>query len=70
MVDGTAKHVHLGDPYDGVSVDPVVEKIEEGTLKTTRESWAIRAQKGHRVRSVPKSMRYKTIILVICISSS
>ena len=69
VVDGKAKHVHLGDPYDGVSVDPVVEKIVEGTLKTTRESWAIRAQKGHLVRSVPKRMRYKTIILVICISS-
>ena len=57
MVDGRVESVHLGDPYDGVSVDPVVEKIEEGSLKTTRESWATRAQKGQYVRNVPKHLR-------------
>ena len=58
VVDGVVKNVHLGDPYDGVSVDPVVEKIEEGTLKTTRDSWAMRAQTGQSVRNVPKNLKY------------
>ena len=58
VLDGVVKNVHLGDPYDGVSVDPVVEKIEEGTLKTTRDSWAMRAQTEQSVRNVPKNLKY------------
>ena len=58
VVDGNVQSVHLGDPYDGVSVDPVVEKIVEGTLRNTRDSWLIRAQTGQHLRNVPKKMRY------------
>ena len=65
VVDGNVQSVHLGDPYDGVSVDPVVEKIVEGTLKATRDSWSIRAQTGQYIRNVPKKMRYTIYNLTI-----
>ena len=68
VVDGNVQSVHLGDPYDGVSVDPVVEKIVEGTLETTRDSWSIRAQTGQHIRNVPKKMRYTIYNLTILTS--
>ena len=57
MVNGKIHTVHLGDTYDGMSVDPVVEITEEGTLSSTREPWAIRARNGITVRSVPNKLR-------------
>ena len=57
MVKGKIHTVHLGDPYDGVSVDPVVAITAEGTLRSTREPWAVRAQSGKQLRTVPKKLR-------------
>jgi hypothetical protein len=57
VVKGKIHPVHLGDLYDGESVDPVVAITEEGTLRSTREPWSIRAQSGKTIRSVPKKLR-------------
>ena len=58
VVDGNVQNVHLGGRYGGDFVDLVVEKVVNGTLKTTRDSWPIRAQTGQHIRNVPKKMRY------------
>ena len=61
MAGGKIEIVHLGGPYDGVSVDPVVEIIEEGTLRSTRQPWVVRAQRGKYLRNVPKKLRHEHV---------
>ena len=68
IVDGNVQKVRLGDRYAGDFIDLVVEKVVNGTLKTTRDSWSIRAQTGQHIRNVPKKMRYTIYNLTILTS--